>query len=250
MRNDPRTTCLLPVVALALVGAACSSAEEPVTNPENLRVRTSEDHADERSHEAEEEIEPEASGDEVAGPQQAPDTFRVRFDTTEGAILVDVHRDWAPHGADRFHELVTGGFFTDVAFFRVLDGFMAQAGIHGDPAVSRQWQSRRIPDDPVRQSNTRGRVTFATAGPNTRTTQIFINYGDNSRLDAQGFAPFGEVVDMTAVDRITSEYGETPNQGRIQREGNDYLRRSFPNLTYIRSASIVEADGEEEAEPG
>jgi peptidyl-prolyl cis-trans isomerase A (cyclophilin A) len=162
-----------------------------------------------------------------------------------GVVLLDVPRVGAPRGADRFYELVKSGFFTDVAFFRVVDGFMAQTGIHGDPAVARQWRERRISDDPVQQANTRGMVSFATAGPNTRTTQFFINFVDNRRLDSMGFAPFGKVRDMATVDKLYSGYGEGaprgrgPDQSRIQSEGNAYLRASFPELDYIRSARIV-----------
>ncbi|HEY8427004.1 MAG TPA: peptidylprolyl isomerase [Sandaracinaceae bacterium] len=180
------------------------------------------------------------------GDQRAPDRFTVRLDTTKGPILIDVHREWAPYGADRFYTLVREGYYTDVAFFRVIEGFMAQAGISGDPALNTRWRERRIPDDPVRQSNTRGMVSFAMAGPNTRTTQFFINFVDNRNLDGMGFAPFGRVRDMTAVDRLYSGYGEGaprgrgPDQGRIQREGNAYLRAEFPELDYIRSATIVE----------
>lgn len=176
---------------------------------------------------------------------RAPDEFVVELDTTEGPIVMDVHRAWSPNGADRFYNLVRAGFYTDVAFFRVLDGFMAQAGIHGDPAVARAWTSASIPDDPVVEHNTRGMVSFAMGGPNTRTTQFFINYADNSRLDAMGFPPFARVRDMTAADRLYDGYGEGapsgagPAQGRINREGNTYLRASFPELDYIRSARIV-----------
>ena len=171
--------------------------------------------------------------------ERAPDTYAVEMETSEGTIVIDVHRDWAPNGADRFYNLVRAGFFTDVAFFRVLDGFMAQAGIHGRPDVARAWQNANIPDDPVVQHNTRGFVTFATAGPNTRTTQFFINFADNSRLDGQGFSPFGRVRDMAAVDRIEDRYGEQPSQQRIQTEGNAYLEQEFEGLTYIERARIL-----------
>lgn len=178
------------------------------------------------------------------GDQRAPDRFTVRMDTTKGPILIDVQREWAPYGADRFYTLVREGYYTHVAFFRVIDGFMAQAGIHGDPAMNTRWRERRIPDDPVRQSNTRGMVSYAMAGPGSRTTQFFINFGDNSNLDAMGFAPFGRVRDMATVDRLYEGYGEGaprgrgPEQGRMQREGNTYLRADFPQLDYIRSATI------------
>lgn len=178
--------------------------------------------------------------------EQAPATFKVTFDTTKGPIAIEVTREWAPRGADRFYNLVKNGFFTDVRFFRVIPGFMAQFGIHGDPAVSAAWRPAQINDDPVKQSNKRGTITFATAGPNTRTTQFFINFGDNMALDKQGFAPFGRVVTgMDIVDKIYGGYGEGaprgrgPDQGRLQSEGNAYLAKDFPRLDYIKSATIT-----------
>ena len=146
--------------------------------------------------------------------ERAPDTYAVELVTTEGPVVIDVARAWAPKGADRFYTLVRSGYFTDVAFFRVVEGFMAQAGIHGDPRVNRVWSDKSIQDDPVTQSNTRGMVTFATAGPNTRANQFFINFGDNSRLDAMGFAPFGKVRDMAVVDKLHDGYGEGAPRGR------------------------------------
>ncbi len=176
----------------------------------------------------------------------APEAFRVRLETSKGDVVIEVHRAWAPRGADRFHALVQSGYYDDVRFFRVLSGFMAQFGIHGDPATSARWRARPIPDDPVRQSNTRGMVTFATAGPNTRTTQVFINYADNTPLDGMGFAPFGRVVEgMDVVDHLYAGYGEGaprgpgPDQGRIQREGNAYLERAFPQLDFVERATVV-----------
>jgi peptidyl-prolyl cis-trans isomerase A (cyclophilin A) len=175
----------------------------------------------------------------------APATYRAVFETSAGKFVVEVHRDWAPRGADRFYELVKSGYFDGQRFFRVLSGFMAQFGIHGDPKVSAMWRDRRIADDPVHQSNTRGMVSFATAGPNTRTTQVFINYGDNSALDGQGFAPFGKVVEgMEVVDHLYAQYGEGaprgrgPDQGRIQGEGNAYLTGKFPKLDFVKHATI------------
>ncbi|MFO0686325.1 MAG: peptidylprolyl isomerase [Sandaracinus sp.] len=177
---------------------------------------------------------------------RAPETFAVELTTTAGTIVIDVTRAWSPNGADRFYNLVQNGFFTDVAFFRVIQGFMAQGGIHGDPATARAWQSARIPDDSAAgQHNTRGMVSFAMAGPNSRTTQFFINLVDNSRLDPMGFTPFGRVRDMTAVDALYAGYGESapaghgPLQGRIQSEGNAYLRAEFPSLSYIVSARVL-----------
>ena len=179
--------------------------------------------------------------------EQAPERFKVNFDTSKGSFTIDVHRDWAPQGADRFYNLVKAGFYDDVRFFRVISGFMAQFGIHGNPAVQSAWRNANIKDDPVKQSNRRGYVTFATAGPNTRTTQLFINYRDNAALDKQGFAPFGEVTSgMSVVDKLHSGYGEGapsgkgPNQGRLNAEGNAYLNKEFPQLDYIKSATIVE----------
>jgi peptidyl-prolyl cis-trans isomerase A (cyclophilin A) len=178
----------------------------------------------------------------------APETFKAQFDTTKGRFTVEVTRSLSPNGADRFYNLIRSGFFTDIAFFRVIPGFMCQFGIHGDPAVSAKWRDANIADDPVKGSNTRGTITFATAGPNTRTTQLFINFGDNVGLDGQGFSPFGKVTEgMDVVDKINSEYGEGapqgngPDQGRVQMEGNAYLKSAFPNLDYIKSASIVPA---------
>jgi len=174
---------------------------------------------------------------------QAPETFRAKFETTKGAFTVEITRSLSPNGADRFYNLVRSGYFSDIAFFRVLPGFMVQFGIHGDPAVSAKWRGANISDDPVKTTNARGTITFATAGPGTRTTQLFINYADNAFLDGQGFSPFGKVVDgMDVVDKINSESGERPDQGEIQGEGNKYLKSAFPNLDYIKSATIV-SDG-------
>jgi cyclophilin family peptidyl-prolyl cis-trans isomerase len=177
--------------------------------------------------------------------QQAPDSFRARFSTTKGDFVIVVHRAWAPRGADRFYNLVRSGFYDGVRFFRVIPGFMAQFGIHGDTTVTAAWRQRVIPDDPVRRSNQRGMVTFATAGPGTRTTQIFINYRDNNRLDASGFTPVGEVVQgMDVVDKLYGGYGEGapqghgPDQYRMNLEGEKYLARQFPRLDKIKKAMI------------
>ena len=177
--------------------------------------------------------------------QQAPDSFRARFSTTKGDFVIVVHRAWAPRGADRFYNLVRAGFYDGVRFFRVLPGFMAQFGIHGDTAVTAAWRERRIQDDQMRRSNQRGLVTFATAGPGTRTTQVFINYRDNSRLDGMGFTPFGEVVEgMAVVDSLYGGYGEGapngrgPDQMRLNIEGEKYLARQFPKLDKIKKATV------------
>ena len=178
--------------------------------------------------------------------EKAPAIYKVDFDTSKGAFVVEVHRDWAPNGADRFYNLVKNGFYDNARFFRVVSGFMVQFGINGDPKLSALWRNARIADDPVRQSNKRGYITFATAGPNTRTTQVFINFGDNSALDHQGFAAFGQIVSgMNVVDALYSGYGEGapqgrgPEQGRIQQEGNTYLTRDFAKLDYVKKATIA-----------
>jgi peptidyl-prolyl cis-trans isomerase A (cyclophilin A) len=180
--------------------------------------------------------------------EKAPDTFKAQFDTTKGKFTIEVTRSLSPNGADRFYNLVRSGYFKDVAFFRVIPGFMCQFGIHGDPSVSAKWRAASISDDPVKGSNKRGAITFATAGPNTRTTQLFISFADNANLDGMGFSPFGKVAEgMDVVDKINGEYGEGfprgrgPDQNRIQREGNAYLKQDFPNLDYIKSATILPA---------
>ena len=178
---------------------------------------------------------------------RAPDEFKVRFTTTRGDFVLEVLRFWSPRGADRFYNLVRSGYFTDIAFFRVLDGFVAQFGIHGDPRVNRAWNSATIQDDPVKQRNQRGTIVFAKTGmPNSRSVQFFINFQDNFGLDSQGFSPFGRIVEgMDVVDSLYSGYGEGaprgrgPSQGQIQQEGNAYLKRDFPELDYIKSAEIV-----------
>ena len=172
--------------------------------------------------------------------EKAPATYKVKLDTSAGPIVIEVHRDWAPLGADRFYNLVKSGFFNDVRFFRVIGGQLAQFGMHGDPAVQEAWRDAAIQDDPVRHGNTRGTVSFATRGPNTRTTQLFINLRDNGAYDRLGFAPFAEVVSgMDVVDRLYSEYEERPEQPLIDEEGNAYLTREFPNLDYIQKAALV-----------
>lgn len=174
--------------------------------------------------------------------EKAPDTYKAKFDTSVGPFVIEVTRAWAPLGADRFYNLVNSGFFEDVRFFRVIPGFMVQFGIHGVPSVATIWRSQQIKDDPVKQSNKRGYITFATAGPNTRTTQLFINFVDNAGLDNQGFAPFGRVVEgMAVVDKINAKYGGAPSerQDLIQSQGNAYLNKQFPGLDFIKAATIV-----------
>ncbi len=182
----------------------------------------------------------------AAAAETAPATFAIELNTTKGNIVIDVTRAWSPNGADRIYNLVKIGFYNDVAFFRVLEGFMAQVGLNGDPAVNRVWRAANIQDDERTQSNTRGMVSFAmTNQRNSRSTQFFINYGDNSNLDGMRFTPFGRVRDMTAADALYNGYGEGaprgrgPDQSRVTREGNTYLRANFPELDYIRSARIL-----------
>jgi peptidyl-prolyl cis-trans isomerase A (cyclophilin A) len=177
--------------------------------------------------------------------EKAPATYKAKFDTTKGTFVIEVHRDWSPNGADRFYNLVKNGFYNDARFFRVIEGFMVQFGISGNPDLSEVWREARIPDDPVKQSNTRGMVSFATAGPGTRTTQVFINFGDNAGLDGQGFSPFGQVVSgMDVVDSFFNGYGEGaprgrgPDQARVQKQGNAYLITDFPKLDYVKKATI------------
>ncbi|MEO8076832.1 MAG: peptidylprolyl isomerase [Acidobacteriota bacterium] len=175
--------------------------------------------------------------------EMAPPTFNAAFNTTAGPFVIQVHRDWAPKAADRFYNLVKNGFFTGNGFFRVLPNFMVQFGIHGTPSIQSAWRDANITDDPVKQSNKRGYITFAmTPRPDTRSTQVFINFKDNASLDGQGFAPFGEVISgMENVDKINPEYMERPDQGAIQARGNTYLKASFPKLDYVLSAAIEKA---------
>lgn len=175
---------------------------------------------------------------------KAPELFKAKLDTTKGAIVIEVHRDWAPLGADRFYNLLANGFFTGARFFRVIPNFMAQFGINGNPAITAAWEKVVLKDDPGgKQSNVRGYVSYGTTGrPNSRGTQLFINYKDNSYLDPQGFVPFGQVVEgMEVADKLNAEYGSAPQnaQGRIATEGNKFLTANFPNLDYIKTATVL-----------
>jgi cyclophilin family peptidyl-prolyl cis-trans isomerase len=181
--------------------------------------------------------------------QTAPEISRVRLDTSQGAIVIELHREWSPHGVDRFYSLVRAGYYDDARFFRVIAGRWAQFGINKDPAVAKEWRTKTIPDDPRRQSNTRGMVAFAFAVPNGRTTQVFIDLRDNSAThDAEPFVPIGRVIEgMDVADRLYSGYGETSGGGiRAGKQdplfngGNAYLQENFPKLDWIRKAVIVE----------
>ncbi|HUQ18877.1 MAG TPA: peptidylprolyl isomerase [Gemmatimonadaceae bacterium] len=184
--------------------------------------------------------------DTTRSAETAPENFRVRFETTNGPLTIEAHRAWAPWGVDRFYYLVRNGFYDSTAFSRVIPGFIAQFGISGNPEIAASWRQRLFPDDTIaHQTNSRGRISFATAGPMTRNTQLFINLRDNPTLD-KDYAPFGEIVDgMTVIDSLWSGYGDMPPNGRgpdpsrIFTEGNAYLRRDFPQLDYILTARIA-----------
>ena len=187
---------------------------------------------------------------------QAPPVFHAKFVTTKGDFVIEVTRAWAPHGVDRFYNLVKYHFFDGAAFFRVMQGFVAQFGISARPDVSRAWQHANVPDDPVTQSNLRGTLCFATAGPNTRTTQVFINLGDNTPLNGMGFSPFGKIISgMEVVDKLYNEYGDGapngrgPDQNRMQREGKVYLDKSFPLLDTIKSTVVLPPPSAPPAKP-
>lgn len=254
-----RPVALIFALSLTLGLGACGGDESTVVEPSH------DEHATEHAPEpapapevkpapkpAELEIWKLAEGankallDPSLANAQAPGTYKVEFETTKGKFVVEVHRDWAPMGADRFYNLVQIGFFEDIAYFRAIEDFMVQFGISGYPDVATAWRGAQIDDDPVTQSNKRGRLTFATAGKNTRTTQLFINYKDNGNLDAMGFSPIGEVVSgMEVVDSLYKGYGEGaprgrgPNQGLVQAKGNAYLKAEFPELDYILKATVV-----------
>jgi peptidyl-prolyl cis-trans isomerase A (cyclophilin A) len=192
---------------------------------------------------------PVATPDEAELARPAPDSFRVRLETSRGEVVAVAHRDWAPHGVDRFYYLVKQGYYDSTYFFRVVENFVAQFGMAGDPRVYAAWRDRRIPDDPVRHANTRGTISFASQGPNTRSVQLFINLKDNPALDANagGFAPVAEVVEgMPVVDALYDGYGEGaprglgPRQDLIAGQGNAYLQRYFPRLDLIRRATIAQ----------
>ncbi len=204
--------------AVALLSTSCKKSDSPVANPPAGALN-----------------------------EHAPDTVRVRFETTKGPFVVEAYRAWAPNGVDRFYQLVKMGFYNDTRFYRVIPGFMAQFGLSGDPGVTAAWQDRSIPDDPVIHSNARGTVTFAAkSAPNSRTTQLFISFRDNGNLDAIGFAPIGQVTEgMAVVDSLYGGYGESapegqgPDQLRALAQGNAYLDAGFPKLDHITKATLV-----------
>ncbi|GHC48253.1 peptidylprolyl isomerase [Roseibacillus persicicus] len=227
---------ITPLLSLFLL-ASCSDADEKSAAPAEKNAPA--EAAAGKAH--------PAMKDPSKATEKAPETFEVVFDTTKGPFEVKVNREWSPLGADRFYNLVKIGYFQDVAFFRVIDGFMAQFGVHGDPAVNAVWKDANIKDDgKAVVSNTPGRITFAKTGaPNSRSVQFFINYGNNGNLDGMGFTPFGEVTKgMEVVKSLYAGYGEGspqgrgPNQGLLQAQGNALLKKSFPKMDYIKSAKL------------
>lgn len=252
-----KKTSLLAVVSLCLAGALMLSAAQcraadPSKAPKAKAAKT------EKAKAAPDKNAKEKTMDTTQGPspalqnpqlakEKAPDLFKAQFNTTKGEFVIEVHRDWSPNGADRFYNLVKAGYYDNTAFFRNIGGFMVQFGINGDPKVNAVWREARIMDDKaVGQSNKPGYISFAMAGPNTRTTQVFISHGDNARLDSMGFTPFGKVAKgADIVASLYNGYGEGapqgmgPEQGRVQMEGNAYLKAEFPKLDYTKTARIV-----------
>jgi peptidyl-prolyl cis-trans isomerase A (cyclophilin A) len=237
------------LLAIGFLVAACGSGPTTRMTPSSVSPLASSASAgampqsvpQPAAHHAPAELDP------TRATARAPQVFSTRFTTTQGDFIIEVHRSWAPLGADRFYNLARMGFFDDTRFFRVIEGFMVQFGIPGDPTVAAKWRTANLDDDPVTQSNLRGFVTFAQTGaPNSRTTQVFIDYNNHPRLDATGFAPFGKVVKgMDVVDALYRGYGEGapegqgPSQERIQNEGNAYLDAEFPKLDRILSTEVL-----------
>ena len=239
------------ILLLNLVGVPSRVPAEEQERRDRVRLRLEQIHAgtDDEVVDAEdvtdivEEVLPEAittEEEEEMWPETAPDKFKVKFECTNGEFIIECYKEWAPLGVERFYQLVREGFYDDSGFFRVVPGFVVQFGLAADPEVTAKWRTQTIQDDPVVESNTPGTITFATSGPNSRTTQVFINLGNNARLDGMGFAPFGKVIEgMDVVRGIESRYGERPQQPLITREGSSYLRKNFPEMDYILKASLV-----------
>lgn len=189
---------------------------------------------------AEAEKQPSAEAPKNAAPANTPQTYQVKMVTSKGPVIITVHRDWAPLGAQRFYELVKAGYYDGARFFRIVPNFVIQFGLAANPAVTKKWD-KAIKDDPVTHTNKRGSLAFATIGPETRTAQVFINIASNQSLDSQGFAPFAEVTEgMNVVDKFYGGYGEAPDQVAITQQGNAYLTSRFPKLDYIQKATITE----------
>lgn len=237
----------LLMAALALIClfyAGCAEEPEPAEAPAEEAVKPpAEAPPAEAPKEEPAEAAPVTGKKALMNPsaltEQAPDTYMVKFDTTKGDVLVQVTREWAPRGADRFYNLVKNGFYDEARFFRVVPNFMVQFGLNADAAVNKLWWDEHIKDDPVTRTNRKGAIVFATSGPNKRTTQIFINLKANAFLDGQGFSPFGSVIEgMDLVDGLNARYGERPDQSMILSQGNAYLSTQFPELDYIKKATI------------
>ncbi len=175
-------------------------------------------------------------------PEKAPEVFKVKFACTMGDFVIECHKDWAPIGVERFFELAKSGFFNDGGFFRVVPGFVVQFGLPADPGLAATWRTKTLKDEPVKKGNAKGMVTFAkTNAPNSRTTQLFINLGDNAQLDGMGFSAFGQVVEgMDIVQKINAEYGQNPRQDLIQSMGNEYLKQAFPRMDFVKSVSLIQ----------
>lgn len=228
-----------PLLALALLLAGCGKPPETAQQEAQKAQQEAQKEAQKAAPPAAEPAKPTEPAKPAEPEKPAGNVFRVRMDTTKGPIVIEVHRDWAPIGAARFEQLVKDKFYDGAGFFRVVPNFVVQFGLAADPRLTRKWD-RKIKDDPVMQTNRLGSVTFATAGPNTRTTQLFINLRSNQSLDDQGFAPFGMVVEgMSVVDKIYAGYGEQPDQDQITNRGNTYLKASFPRLDFINKATIL-----------
>jgi peptidyl-prolyl cis-trans isomerase A (cyclophilin A) len=240
---------------LVVFSVSCAEKETEVPKKEEIKEVEPPEVKQEPEVKPPTEVEPpaETSGvnpallDPSLAKDRAPDRFHARFDTTKGPFTVEVDRSLSPLGADRFFNLVKIGFFEDIALFRVLDGFVVQFGISGNPEINEKWSAARIKDEPVKASNLKAYITYAKGGKDTRTTQLFINLADNTNLDQMGFPPFGKVVEgMTVVESFFSGYGEGaprgrgPSQGLIQSQGNKYLKSQFPKLDYIEKATILE----------
>lgn len=272
MRDLSSVTLLFTSIALLAVAPACdkqkAGSDEEAAEQQAAKSGESAESEESTGDEAGESDDGDESGEsDMSGEsaevdealmepgeadQEAPETFKVKFETTKGEFVGQFHREWAPNGADRLYNLVKLGFYDDVAFFRVIDGFMAQFGMKGVPKVDNTWEKATIEDDPVEKPNKRGYITFAQRKqPNSRTTQLFVNYTDNSEsLDKRGFAPVGKVVEgMEIVDELYAGYGEGaprgdgPSQKKLRSEGNSYLRENFPKLDWLESASVVETSG-------
>lgn len=224
---------------LSLEKVDASRTEASAAMAERLQLAQA-DTAEAPAAPAEEAKPAVAVEDTSKWPTTAPDVFKLKFECSNGDFVLELHKDWAPLGVERFYEICKEGVYNDARFFRVVPGFMVQWGIPADPNLAAQWKEATIKDDPVIQTNSPGMISFATSGPHSRTTQVFINYGDNKRLDGMGFAPFGKVVEgMDVVKAINAQHGERPNQGMIQAKGNEYLKAAFPELDYVKTVRLL-----------